>query len=651
MKRMLNRKMMAAFFAAALPALEVLLLTDLILVYLNVKMGLLAAVLLWGVLTAAMAVLLRRKKRIRKLALGIPAGAALLAVLCLLGWNSFSGNAAYASPDDGKAQLYGGHRVMLVVPHQDDDINVLGGVMEEYVRYGSELYAVFITNGDYHGETEIRYQETIRVFSDMGVPAEQVIFLGYGDGWQEPGPHIYNGEAGVVMTSHHGKTATYGTAVHDAYRENRAYTIDNMMEDLESVVLEYRPDVLFCSDYDHHVDHKAVTLLFEKVMGGILKKNPDYRPTVYKAYAYGTAWEAEPDYYGDNVGATKNPFEEPYSQKPEVYRWEDRVRFPVDGNTLSRSLMASTAFARLAMYDSQSAQWQAVSVTNGDKAAWKRRTDSLCLTAEIAVDSGEGARLNDFMLLENNNLVDGEHLPYDGIWTPEGERTATVILAEPSDLSCIVLYDHPSEVHNVKNARISFDDGTQVDTGALDIKGAATVIPVEKQGVSAFTVTLLETEGELAGLSEIEAFAQADCPEGSFIKLMDSDGNFLYDYLLPENGEAELTLYCHGSLPALIETNYEVHTAGGEGTARLENGKIAVWCPAGKTMVLTVTCTETGISDSITLRNPSPVARRWMHLWQGLEREVYFFFRDGKHNDLLPVQFYDKLSYKLRNGF
>lgn len=68
-------------------------------------------------------------------------------------------------------------------------------------------------------------------------------------------------------------------------------------------------------------------------------------------------------------------------------------------------------------------------------------------------------------------------------------------------------------------------------------------------------------------------------------------------------------------------------------------------------MVLTVTCTETGSSDSITLRNPSPVARRWMHLWQGLEREVYFFFRDGKHNDLLPVQFYDKLSYKLRNGF
>lgn len=651
MKRMLNRKMMAAFFAAALPALEVLLLTDLILVYLNVKMGLLAAVLLWGVLTAAMAVLLRRKKRIRKLALGIPAGAALLAVLCLLGWNSFSGNAAYASPDDGKAQLYGGHRVMLVVPHQDDDINILGGVMEEYVRYGSELYVVFITNGDYHGETEIRFQETIRVFSDMGVPAERVIFLGYGDGWQEPGPHIYNGEAGTVMTSHHGKMATYGTAVHDAYRENRAYTIDNMMEDLESVILEYRPNVLFCSDYDHHIDHKATTLLFEKVMGGILKKNPDYRPTVYKAYAYGTAWEAELDYYGDNIGATKNPFEEPYSQKPAVYRWEDRTRFPVEGNTLSRSLMASTAFARLAGYDSQGAQWQAVSVTNGDKVAWKRRTDSLCLTAEIAVDSGEGARLNDFMLLENDNLVDEAHLPYDGIWIPEGEGTAAVTLAEPSDLSCIVLYDHPAPAHNVKNARICFNDGTLMDTGALDPNGAATVIPVEKKKVSAFSVTLLETEGELAGLSEIEAFAQADCPEGRFIKLMDSDGNFLYDYLLPENGEAVLTLYRHGSIPALTEENYEVCVVGGEGTARFENGKIAVWCPAGKTMVLTVTCTETCISDSITLRNPSPVARWWIHLWQGLEKEVYFFIREGRHKDLLPARFYTKLSYKLRNGF
>ena len=43
-----------------------------------------------------------------------------------------------------------------------------------------------------------------------------------------------------------------------------------------------------------------------------------------------------------------------------------------------------------------------------------------------------------------------------------------------------------------------------------------------------FRIALLETEGNAAGLSEVEAFVQRPEREGKFLKLMDMDGNFVY---------------------------------------------------------------------------------------------------------------------------
>ena len=55
---------------------------------------------------------------------------------------------SFEDVDNGKRELYGGKRVLVVVPHQDDEINLLGGVFEEYLKYGSEIFPVYvITNG------------------------------------------------------------------------------------------------------------------------------------------------------------------------------------------------------------------------------------------------------------------------------------------------------------------------------------------------------------------------------------------------------------------------------------------------------------------------------------------------------------------------
>lgn len=653
MKKWLNGKILRSLCVAVVLAVELLLLMDVIVVFGGGAMSLASAAGLLVVLTvAAFWAALHYNRQTTAVTVILPVLLAAFTACSVACWKIFSADAQYQGMDAGKNQIYGGRRVMLIVPHQDDDLNILGGVLEEYARYGSEIYPVFVTNGDYYGLAETRYVEAVQVFQAMGVPEDHVIFLGYGDSWKDGGPHLYNAEPGVVMESFIGNRETYGTQTHPAYREGRAYTIGNLMEDLEAVILEYRPDILFCSDYDHHIDHKSTTLLFEKVMGNILKQNPQYRPVVYKAYAYGTAWEAEPDFYTENILSTRNHFAEPYEQTPAVYRWEDRVRFPVKGEGLSRSLVSTEGYRLLGLYQSQDANWMAASVVNGDKVAWQRHTDSLCLSAQIAVSSGNGNLLNDFMLIENNDLVDASHMPYDGVWIPDGqddEKRADVTLDQTGPLAALVLYDHPSEEHNVLNAVVTFNDGTQLETGPLEPGGAATRIAVEKENISSFSVELTQIQGELAGLSEVEAFAEYPEPEGKFIKLMDREENFLYDYRTDPDGSGELLLYTHGALPAITEENYHVGIAGGTGSAVLDGGVIRFSCPRGGAFVLNITCDAAGVSDSIYVRNPGTWEQGWSDFWQKAEESIFIRFSRADEKKLLVFSIPEKIGYVLRH--
>ena len=653
MKKWVTGKNIMALCVSGILALELLVLADTAVVFLGGTTSWVLALGMAAVLTVVFLICSGRfLKRITAAALLIPVAVSAMLAGGIACWKNFSAHAGYGSADEGKAQIYADRRVMLIVPHQDDDLNILEGVLEEYVRYGSELYPVFMTNGDYDGKAEVRFREAVCVFEQIGVPANQIIFLGYGDSWNAEGPHIYNAPSGTVMTSHFGRTQTYGTAAHGVYREGREYTLDNMMEDLGDVILEYRPDVIFCSDYDHHIDHKSTTLLFEKVMGKLLKEHPDYRPVVYKAYAYGTAWEAAPDFYADNVLSTQDLFAPDYGQQPVVYRWEDRVRFPVKGDGLSRSLIGTEGYALLDLYASQGAGFQAAGVVNGDKVAWRRYTDSLCLDAQITTTSGNSQLLNDFMLMENHDLVDEHHAPYDGVWIPEtedAEKTVRVTLAQTGAVHSVVLYDHPSEEHNVLNAKICFDDGTWVETGPLNTGGAATAITVDRTTVSSFDVVLTDWQGTEAGLSEIEAFAQKPMPDGCFIKLTDEDGNFLYDYLMPENGTAELSIYTHGDLPTLAETDYTLEISGEQGTAALENGVISVTCPEGDQFVLTVTCRETGVSDSIWVRNPGTLERNRNRFWQSVEESLFIRYSRKDQARLLIFSIPEKIAYILKH--
>lgn len=567
-----------------------------------------------------------------KTALGLLTAVCVTAAVLFAGWWMFSEKASFRSLDSGKKQLYADRKVMLIVPHQDDDINVLGGVMEEYVRYGSELYPVFVTNGDYEDLAEVRFREVLDVMDYIGVPRENVIFLGYGDDWAESGPHLYNAGPGQVMQSYNGRTETYSTQAKAVYREGREYTRENLLEDLEDLILEYRPEVIFCSDYDRHIDHKAVSLAFEKVMGRLLKTNPDYRPKVFKGYAYNTAWYAQADFYALNILSTQDPFGEPFNQTPQVYRWEDRVRLPVWDGALSRSLRTSRIFETLKLYGSQDAHFQAARVINGDKVVWYRDTNSLCLNADVSVSSGDGSVLTDFMIAENSDLRDEERLPCDGTWIPEDpEKTAVFSLPQTVSLRQITLYDNPSPDDNVLGGSIFLDDGTEVPFGPLEPEGAATVIKLKKSQVTSFRVVLKETEGDRAGLAEVEAFGKAPDHGFTYVKLTDSEGNFVYDWTVKDS-EDFLNVYAQG----LTEEETGKLTLSWDNLkcwAGFEDGRIRVLCPEGKTVTLTVKLEGTDISDTVRISNPGELTRLYWKVCQTLEEQVFQKYCDGAHRN------------------
>ena len=175
------KKNFGKFALSMFLTVQLMLLLDLILVLcgrpLALKWFALIFLALWAFLCFAPFI----TQKMRKIAvIGILLGA-LLVTLVVPFWYAVSQNAVYNAPDNGKSALYSGKNVMVFSPHQDDEINLLGGVLEQYVKYGSNVTVVFSTNGDYEGHGETRLREAVEVLSFIGIPQENVIFLGYGD--------------------------------------------------------------------------------------------------------------------------------------------------------------------------------------------------------------------------------------------------------------------------------------------------------------------------------------------------------------------------------------------------------------------------------------------------------------------------------------
>ena len=72
---------------------------------------------------------------------------------------------------------------MVIVPHQDDEINVAGSTIYGAIEEGLDVIVVYVTNGDYQYKADIRYKEVMKMAKIMHLPLENIHFLGFPDGY------------------------------------------------------------------------------------------------------------------------------------------------------------------------------------------------------------------------------------------------------------------------------------------------------------------------------------------------------------------------------------------------------------------------------------------------------------------------------------
>lgn len=126
----------------------------------------------------------RKKKKRAVLIVLMALVLAVLAVVCVyetelnkLDSNDGVDNSFYDSQFKNK-------KVMVIVPHEDDDLLISGQVLPPMYKNGADVRVVFATNGDKRVSAYTRQSEACNALEKLGIPREKVIFLGYPDGTQ-----------------------------------------------------------------------------------------------------------------------------------------------------------------------------------------------------------------------------------------------------------------------------------------------------------------------------------------------------------------------------------------------------------------------------------------------------------------------------------
>lgn len=497
---------------------------------------------------------MKRKKKKRAVLIVLMALVlAVLAVVCVyetelnkLDSNDGVDNSFYDSQFKNK-------KVMVIVPHEDDDLLISGQVLPSMYKNGADVRVVFATNGDKRVSAYTRQSEACNALEKLGIPREKVIFLGYPDGTQ-----LYVGKKAFSFSS--GWDHTYAGKGFKDYHFDRfgthaKYTAENMVDDIESVVLEYRPDYILAIDFDTHTDHRGVSISFEKAMERILKKESGYTPKVLKCFGYSLAWKSKPDFYALNIKSTvmqdREKNNDPsYETDVPQYRWNNRVRLPIDKKSFSHSILRCSEYKALSEHLSQYAYCYSERIINGDSVYWNRRTDSLTYNADISVSSGDASLLNDFRLIGVGNRTAGPNVKLENCVSRfdknDAQKTVTVKFDSPKTVSCVSLYDNFGLNSNILGGVITFSDGSKVEVPALNADGSETRVVFEpKHNITSFTFKVTEYEG-VAGLDEIEAFENADYDMGfSLIKLKNADtDDYIYNYLItPDEKSLNLGVY------------------------------------------------------------------------------------------------------------
>ena len=196
--------------------------------------------------------------------------------------------------------LEGHRRLLVLAPHSDDESLGSAGLIQAARSAGIEVRVVIATNGDgfifatmedfrrvyprhqdFIRMGNLRQQESLAALGELGVPANEVIFLSYPD---RGTPALWNdhwSESNPYRSPFSGETHSPYTLT---YNPKSVYAGEDFLADLRSILDSYLPDlIVYSHPQDVHPDHWGLAAFSRLALALEEQANPGYQPD---AYAY-----------------------------------------------------------------------------------------------------------------------------------------------------------------------------------------------------------------------------------------------------------------------------------------------------------------------------------------------------------------------------
>ncbi len=253
--------------------------------------------------------------------------------------------------------LQGKRSIMVIVPHEDDELLLMGGVIRHAVKMGMEADIVIATNGDFGCRDRLvgyaRLRETMDAMAMLGVPERNLCIMGYADTGMPKADsfltHLYEAKDGDKIYPSLCSATTYGLEEKPEYHMQRYgvhgdYCRNTFKQDLKEIILEREPEIIFTTaESDTHGDHSALYRFVCEVLdevkqvelerniteqnetcGSTTQNGRPYAPEVYVGLAHSVAGD-------ENWPKRTTAFydcPEGLNEKTDL-KWNERIRISV----------------------------------------------------------------------------------------------------------------------------------------------------------------------------------------------------------------------------------------------------------------------------------------------------------------------------------
>ena len=390
-------------------------------------------------------------------------------------------------------------KLVIFVPHQDDETNLAGNILSYLVRQ-YDVYVVYSSLDANLDKALIRKQEARNACAVYGIEKNNLIFLGLADTPNRTGHHFFtDGDKNIILK-------------------------------FEEILRTLMPEVIIGTDFDFHSDHRMLSLALDEAVFNIMNEIKTYTPLYLKGFCYETAYYGVDDYSATDLKNTKIG-KIPLSNVS--YKWEDRIS--LNSQEENGFIFSKTPFKALKCHKSQYAALHARMVINADNVFWKKRTDSLLIRdAKITATSGDSTKINDLKVIDTNDIITEDPLQIDyskALWRPDDSDLNPCInidFKEEKTIEQIVLHGNPM-IDRIEKCNIEIHLGEQIlRVDSLMPYGQPTILNIDMVQCSQIEIHLLSK----TCISEIEAFQPTQRNENKLncVRQLNSNPNKWIDF-------------------------------------------------------------------------------------------------------------------------